>query len=186
MIYPSQARKETMEKTFAELGKVNDPIIFEVGRMRSEHSGESDGHSTLMFATYIKEKGGRLFSIDNQAPTEAVCREAMAKAGLDSSETTFVNKDAIRFFSDMWSETFLSLLYLDGWDLVNVKDNYSAQNHLLCFLLAEPFVLPGGLVLIDDTGLPNKGKGKLVVPVATLMGWDVLFEGYQTLLRKPK
>lgn len=28
------------------------------------------------------------------------------------------------------------------------------------------------------------GKGKLVIPVAKLMGWTVLHQGFQTLLRK--
>ena len=52
-------------------------------------------------------------------------------------------------------------------------------------MLAEPMIKPGGLVLIDDTGYPDLVKGKLVVPVAVLMGWTILHQGFQTLLRKP-
>jgi hypothetical protein len=185
MIFPSQQRKESMALAFAELDKVANPVICEVGRLRNSHAGESDGHSTLTFAEYVSQQEGMLFSIDKNQDTEAVCIELIASNNIPARYTTFIHEDAIKFFVDCLSSEGIrvfDLLYLDGWDL---NDLNSAKKYWLCFLLANPFVKPGGLVLIDDTGYPDLGKGKLIVPVAVLMGWTVLHQGFQTLLRKP-
>jgi len=184
MKYPSQSRKESMAMTFLELDKVTVPIIIcEVGRLRNQYAGESDGHSTLMFAAYVNEHSGSKFlSIDVDQITEDVCVKQMENACIDSANTTFVNTDAIRFFLDWPPEKVIDLLYLDGWDLV---DKTSAKRHLICFMLAEPFIKDGGLVLIDDTNCPELGKGELIARTAMQMGWTILFRGTQTLIRKP-
>jgi len=185
MIFPSQARKESMALAFAELDKVANPVICEVGRIRNPDAGESDGHSTLAFLDYVTEKDGKLVSIDPDESTVVACQKLFAGREQNASfRVEFVNKDAIAEFQPYrgYCSMEMDLLYLDGWDLI---DPESAKNHLVCFLLAEPLVKPNGLVLIDDTGTTDLGKGKLVVPVALLMGWTVLHQGFQTLLRKP-
>lgn len=187
MIFPSQQRKESMVLAFAELDKVAAPVICEVGRMRNPLAGESDGHSTLVFLEYVNGRGaGRLTSIDSDFNTEIVCGNVFTDRGFDATmalytdRVEFVSKDALD--DHCWQMLMeYDLLYLDGWDL---NDPDSAVNHLKCFLLADDSIKPGGLVLIDDTGYPDLGKGKLVVPVAALMGWTVLHQGFQTLLRK--
>ncbi|MFA5377938.1 MAG: hypothetical protein WC455_19465 [Dehalococcoidia bacterium] len=186
MNYPSQARKESMALAFAELDKVADPVICEVGRLRNVHAGESDGHSTLVFLEYVNGHGGKLISIDKDEATESVCRRLFMDRGIsDISRLKFVNKNALEYPCRPDHDVIVErcdLLYLDGWDL---PDPTSAKKHLICFLIADAAISSGGLVLIDDTGYPDLGKGKLVVPVAVLMGWTVLHQGFQTLLRKP-
>jgi hypothetical protein len=186
MNYPSQQRKESMALAFAELDKVANPVICEVGRLRNIHAGESDGHSTLAFLEYVNQRKGVLFSIDKDSATERTCINLITNGDVLTfvKGITFVNEDAVKFFFNcllIEDVRMINLLYLDGWDL---NDPDSAKRHLTCFMLAESLVKPGGLVLIDDTGYPDLGKGKLVVPVAVLMGWTVLHQGFQTLLRK--
>lgn len=183
MIFPSQQRKESMALAFAELDKVANPVICEVGRLRNVHAGESDGHSTLAFLDYLNDREtlGRLISIDEDLTTETVCRNLFAEKGIIGlANLYFDNWSAIEKYHHL--DVPLDLLYLDAWDM---HVNGCAKNHLACFLWMESLVVPGGLVLIDDTGYPDLGKGKLVVPVAVLMGWTVLHQGFQTLLRKP-
>jgi hypothetical protein len=187
MIFPSQQRKESMALALAELDKVANPVICEVGRLRNVHAGESDGHSTLSFLDYVNEREGQLVSIDKDIGTEIVCRNVFSDRGFDATKglytdrADFVCKDALD--DHCWQMlNFYDLLFLDGWDL---SDPNSAKQHLKCLLMADDCIKPGGLVLIDDTGYPDLGKGKLVVPVAVLMGWTILYQGFQTLLRKP-
>ncbi len=182
MIFPSQARKESMALAFAELDKVANPVICEVGRMRNPNAGESDGHSTLAFLDYVNDCEGRLDSVDISNESGWVCREACQSKGMRLERLTLINQDALWYFLSTNVRYLYDLVYLDGWDL---NDPDSAKQHLLCFLLADRVIKPGGLVLIDDTRYPDLGKGKLVVPVAKLMGWTVLHQGFQTLLRKP-
>lgn len=187
MIFPSQQRKESMALTLAELDKVANPVICEVGRMRNPMAGESDGHSTLVFVRYLMGKGSttQLISIDVDPATEKTCCGIQGSLHMDDM-VNFINEEAIHEFAFLGngkdSAWRMDLLYLDGWDLA---DPDSAKKHLTCFMLAEPMIKPGGLVLIDDTGTTDLGKGRLVAPVALLMGWTILHQGYQTLLRKP-
>lgn len=183
MIYPSQARKESMALAFAELDKVANPVICEVGRLRNPSAGESDGHSTLAFLDYVNGKQGRLDSIDIDREAGTTCLEVIKQKGLNPDRLTLLNLCALDYFLLSKRELVppIDLLYLDGWDLTDAR---SAKRHVCCFLLAETFVKPNGLVLIDDTGHPDLGKGKLVIPVAKLMGWTVLHQGFQTLIQK--
>lgn len=185
MIFPSQARKESMALAFAELNKVANPVICEVGRMRNPNAGESDGHSTLSFLDYVNERKGRLDSVDVDRETNDLVLSIIKQKGINSDRLTLLTLDVLDYFLLTERELVppMDLLYLDAWDLVDTV--FSAKRHASCFLLAESFVKPGGLVLIDDTGYPDLGKGKLVIPVAKLMGWTVLHQGFQTLLRKP-
>jgi hypothetical protein len=173
-----------MALAFAELDKVANPVICEVGRLRNPLAGESDGHSTLAFLDYVSLRGGRsrVVSIDSDPNTEKVCGGIFyLHQDVMQCQIEYVNEDALDGIC--WQMLLeYDLLYLDGWDL---NDSDSALNHLKCFLLADDSIKPGGLVLIDDTGYPDLGKGKLVVPVAVLMGWTVLHQGFQILLRKP-
>ena len=167
--------------TLAELDRVANPAICEVGRLRSPNAGEGDGHSTLVFARYVSGRHGTLTSVDKDAGTEPVCRKLLCDSHIGDARVSFISQDAND--TALWEKMCpIDLLYLDGWDL---NDPDSARQHLLCFLLAEPGIKQGGLVLVDDTGMPGLGKGRLVVPVAVLMGWQVLHQGFQTLLRKP-
>jgi len=180
MNYPSQQRKESMVLALGLLDKVANPVICEVGRLRNPQAGESDGHSTLAFLDYVNSKEGKLISIDEDVATESACRRLFVDRGIsDIKRLTFDNWSALERYHH--PDTVIDLLYLDAWDLYV---NGSVKNHLICFLWMESLVRSGGLVLIDDTGYPDLGKGKLVVPVAALMGWTVLHQGFQTLLRK--
>jgi predicted O-methyltransferase YrrM len=170
-----------MALALAELDKVANPVICEVGRLRNVHTGESDGHSTLAFLEYVNGRDGKLVSIDDDLKTESICRRLFVDSGIsDIKRIVFDNWSALEKYHH--PNMLMDLLYLDAWDL---HVNKSAENHLICFMWMEMFVKPGGLVLIDDTGYPDLGKGKLVVPVAGMMGWTVLHQGFQTLLRKP-
>ena len=61
MLFPSDARKVTMKMAFDMLNTISNPIICEVGRIRSSLCAESDGHSTLAFLDYVDERNGKLF-----------------------------------------------------------------------------------------------------------------------------
>ena len=177
-----------MKLALTRLDEVSSaPFIVEVGRMRHPDAGEADGHSTLAFLEYLNAmEAGRLLSIDSDPATEVVCRAILVGKGMSAERLSCWNKDAITLFSIDRIESLIDpihLLYLDGWDL-EIGCTASQKAHAVCFLFAEHLIAKGGLVLIDDTGFPGLGKGRLVIPVAETLGYEVLHEGFQVLLKK--
>ena len=90
----------------------------------------------------------------------------------------FLNSLYPDLFNQSWAK--IDVLYLDGWD--KGTPNY-AENHLQAFLVARDKLSDLHLVLIDDTDFNTNdgGKDKLLSPFLVDCGYDLLFNGRQTL-----
>jgi len=181
----SSVRRESMEKVFFLLSEVVKPIIMEVGRTRFADGMQGDGYSTIHFADYVQRHGGMLLSVDADPGTEKLCRELFGVLELDGAPVVFVDVKPESFHVP---EADLNLLYLDGPDCTEGMERQSAQWHLACMKFLEHKVVKGGLVLVDDcmNDLFPEGKGSLAIPYLVEREYEVLYKGYQWLLRKTK
>jgi hypothetical protein len=81
-------------------------------------------------------------------------------------------------------ETFphaIDLLYLDGPHPDRENGRQWAAN---AFVAALPKFSPQAVLLIDDTDLPRRGKGELVIPLAESAGFTLIQFGRQALLAR--
>ena len=171
--------------------------IVEIGCMRSElkHHVDitdyeccNDGHSTYLFGRF----GSYMISVDNNpihinnAKKSCYCFENIQ----------FYNVDAIEYVETyIISPANIGLLFLDAWD---VDLPGCAEKHLEFYNTIKPFLNDDCMILIDDTDIyydhdkkeffPDEtsmgGKGKLLIPELVKNGYEIIFKGRQTLLRK--
>lgn len=160
------------------------PSIVEIGTIRSREV-QNDGHSTLIFAEYIRDHGGNLFSIDNLIEHLEVCKSVLTKKNLMSDRVHLINMDGIMYIREL--SDYIDLLYLDGFDYVEGAEVLSATFHLDCGILANPIIPSGGMILIDDVldETTYKGKGEMLIPYLIKEKYEIIEKGYQFLLRKP-
>ena len=177
-------------------GKIYNEIILEIGCMRSvlTHHVDitayeccNDGHSTYLFG----RTGSRVISVDNNPAHIANAKKACERFG----NIIFKEADAIEHIKKLENCTaYFGLLFLDAWD-VDLPD--CAEKHLEFYNTIKPVLNDDCLILIDDTDLyydhekkeffPDEeclsGKGKLLIPELIKNGYEIVFNGRQTLLR---
>lgn len=176
---------------------VENPIIFETG------TSAYGVDSSRLFNEYVKKFGGRFFSVDINP--KASKRLLLGR----SHRTTYLISDsveAIASLSSKYSITKIDFVYLDSWD-VDWNDPLPAATHGLAeFKAISKYLLPGSIVLIDDT--PNAiewiptssriqaikfretfgslpGKGALVFNTPNFNHeYEILYHSYNLVLRK--
>ena len=180
-------RDTTIDALIALLGDRGYPplTIVETGTIRHRDYGYGlDGHSTLLWAWYVTEHGGRLFSIDNDPKAVEVCREILTEKGYDvgaDSCISIIESDSVEWLR-LASEKFpepIDLLYLDS---ANDADLILAEAQAI-----EPHLGPGTIILIDDVNEdthPEVQKGSKVLPYLKEQGWVVRESQYQALLTR--
>jgi len=172
--------------------------VLEIGCMRSKLTHHvditdyeccNDGHSTYLFA----RTGWYIISVDNNENHIANAEKSCS----DFDAVEFVNMDAIEYAKknlDIFKEE-IGLLFLDAWDVDLLG---CAEKHLEFYNTIKPVLNDDCLILIDDTDLyydhekkeffPDEtsmgGKGKLLIPELIKNGYEIVFNGRQTLLRK--
>ena len=75
-------RDTTIDALISILEERGYPPLFivETGTIRHRDYGYGlDGHSTLLWAWYVNEYGGRLFSIDNDPKAVELCKSILAE-----------------------------------------------------------------------------------------------------------
>jgi spermidine synthase len=88
-----------------------------------------------------------------------------------------ITQDAIAFL-----ETFdkkIDLLFLDAWDVE--EGTPYAEQHLRAYLTCKKNLSDRCLILIDDTDVGGRGKGRVVIPKLIEDGFKCLTEGRQSL-----
>jgi len=157
-------------KTIIEIGSMRNPLNHD---LKSGHCNSClCGHSTLWWALSKAE----VYSVDIDDKSYNITKNACKSY----SNVRVVKQDGIDFLKKFKKP--IDLLFLDAWD-VNPKTNY-AEMHLDAYLAAKDKLHEGSMILIDDTDIANGGKGRLLRPVATKDGWEIIFTGRQTLFIK--
>lgn len=80
----------------------------------------------------------------------------------------------------------IDLLYMDAGE----ANEGAEQMHLreAQIVVDRDLVPPGGLILVDDVDMPEgyESKGKFSIPYLRDQGYELVEEGYQVLLRRPR
>ena len=167
--------------------------VVEIGSMRMpmNHSVEEDyhdcccdGHSSIIWGL----GGFKVYSLDVNLDATQNTISTFKSYNLDASGIK--TQDGLQFLKDFQGD--IHVLFLDAWD-VDLPD--SSEKHLEAYEIAKSKLINRSLILIDDTDVDRvdgrvvfanglSGKGKLVIPKALEDGWEVVFSGRQTLLKR--
>lgn len=175
-------KNQNMNKVI-EIGCSRGPLTHPVHEYH--HMCCNDGHSTALFAC----SGMQVTSIDINPAAVRYAQEILSK--YSSLSYLAICTDGMEYLRGVKGP--IQLLYLDAWD-VGIPD--SAENHLEAYRIANKNMISGSLLLIDDTDVDCEngelimaktipgGKGRLLYPQAISDGYEEIFKGRQTLLRK--
>lgn len=181
-------RPELIEaiKLFRYLG---GKVVVEIGSIRDEKAGLSDGHSTLFFA----EHASKVFSVDVDRQATELTRRLTERFGTVEA----ITQDGISFLEDFSQP--IDLLYLDGLDATLPG---SQEFHLLAYRAARKNLHDRSVIVIDDADpsvlhrmraealgeevefVPCATKAAMVVPEAEKDGFEVGIRHYQFVLAK--
>ncbi len=155
--------------------------ILETGCIRQEHDW-GGGMSTLVFADYLQRYGGKLTTIDISPVNMTVCKKVTQAY---SNQINYVINDSLAELERMASEDELQidLLYLDSLDCpLDDSSAWPSQEHTLKeFRLAEPMLHERSILLMDDVGFENGGKGAILNKMLPDFGWTNLMNHQQSL-----
>lgn len=103
-------------------------------------------NSSLLFDSYVNSFGGSFESVDIRLQPSIVLRVQC------SSNSSFYCNDSVSFLNQ-WSKNNhqVDLVYLDSWDVDWDNPIPSAMHGLSEYLAIAPSLLPGSLLLVDDT-----------------------------------
>jgi len=150
------------------------PVILEVGTLRDNTMG--GGHSTYKFGEFCSMFNGTLHTVD--ISDEAI--EFSMKATSDFQPwIKYHNSDSTHFLKDFTGE--INLLYLDGFDSTDGKEEAASQKQLEEIQAALPRLSERCVVLLDDADLPKGGKVALSSKYLVKHGFKPVLKEYQYL-----
>ena len=201
-------REVSFRKIFKYLDNLPDPIIIvETGCLRVKDNF-LDGQSTLLFDKYTISRGknSKLYTVDIDPKSTKSCKEVV------SNNVEITTSDSVKhldYLSKKFlkSETFVSMFYLDSYD-VDWRHPYpSAVHHLKELTSIMKILNEDTLVVVDDSPaignlsqsenessstwnilpLPKPtigGKGTLVHEYSAHVGAKLIFAHYQSAWNK--
>lgn len=177
-------RIETFQKTLDLMEERGARCVVETGTQRSGFSCQNDGCSTSIFADWARDHGAVFYSVDiNRGAIETAQRALRGESKmhqLSFDHVGLVCSDSIPFLKSFGQQ--IDMLYLDSYD-IDVQNPWpSQQHHLKEIIAALPWITENTVILLDDCGLPHRGKGGMVINFLEKRGWVVIAEEYQALL----
>jgi len=170
--YPSNSIKKTA-KIFNEL---NGEIIIEIG---TGLHGEMAGNSMLVWP--LKTKATRIIAVDlDQNRLDEVRKATSPYAHVETILT-----DGIEFLKRF--PTKIDLLYLDFWTpdpVGSLPGTGRAEAYRAAYIAARDKMNDHSLILIDDTDHIHPWKHTYIIPEARKDGFEVLYTGRQSLLKR--
>ena len=169
-------REKTFRKIFSHLDKIDGPInIVETGCARQEGNWSGDGQSTVVFDKYInfRDNISQLFSVDINPTSINECKR------ITSNRTSLTCEDSVHYLSSLAAvfekeKQFISLLYLDSFDLDNNYWFESSAHHLKELTSVMRCINKQTLVVVDDCPLQGnfipKGNGEISLITNPIIG----------------
>ena len=156
-----------------------NPLIIETGCARKEDNFDGDGMSTLIFDSYITERGcGEFHSVD-------ISQENVdfANSRISNPNSKVHCSDSVIFLHGVSQDCrtqnrHIDLLYLDSFDFDQGNPHPSSQHHIYELTAAMPALQPGSLIAVDDN-FDTIGKGAYVKEFMDLLGKPRVYTGYQ-------
>ena len=135
-----------------------------------------DGHATYFWA----KEGFETYTVDIDINCMNGVLWSYSNLKENKPENLHPNipSDGISFLENFQKN--IDVLYLDGWDKGTPE---YAENHLKAYMAAKDKLSGIHLILIDDTDFVTSegGKDHLLSPYLIESGYDMLFNGRQTL-----
>jgi predicted O-methyltransferase YrrM len=152
--------------------------IIETGTTRTPDNW-TDGQSAFLFTKFVDWHGGRVRSVD--IDPEAC---AAAKSLISSEKFSVDCSDSVVWLKQQTDLAAVDLFYLDSWDVVWEDDVPSAEHHLKEFLIIEPYLKPGAVVVVDDNtrwchNQQRTGKGRRVFEYLEAKNHLPIYDQYQ-------
>lgn len=173
-------------KTIVEIGSMRMPLNHPIDEYH--HDCCCDGHSSALWAL----TGLDFYTIDISESSYNTTKSVVIDK-LHCSNASVMQGDGLEFLENFTKP--IDLLFLDAWDVDNTD---YAEKHLEAYKIAKKNIHDNTLILIDDTDVywdfqkkelffstdGLSGKGKLVISEAKKDGFNIVFQGRQTLLAK--
>lgn len=177
-IWAGELRSKTFLAAAEFILKTRPKLIIETGCYRG---GDSDGHSTLIFAALAEAVDGFARSFDNNPKHVELAVELLGMNDL-SKYMLVCEADSVTALS-LTSEP-IGFLYLDSFDF-GPEDPGPCQRHQLAEVgAAYGKLAPTCGILLDDYDLASNGKAGLSIPFLTSRGWRKASYGYQMFLTR--
>jgi hypothetical protein len=157
----------TDAKVIVEVGSIRQRMTHAITNFNPECC--NDGHSTYFWKHYTDAE---IYSVD----IDPSCKNIIENDERLSGVNVFTH-DANSYLVGFDKQ--IDLLFLDAWDVQ--EGTPYAEEHLRAYLTCKDKLAKRCLILIDDTDIGNKGKGRLVIPRLIEDGFECLTEGRQTL-----
>lgn len=138
-----------------------------------------DGHSTLRWIQYLQTHEGGLTVVDPD-PIVKENTEKLLRFYHPQPDVHIIRASGEIYLSMLSGP--IHLLYLDGPDVGS--DGYQEAHHHM-FAAATPFMVKGGLVVVDDANYPDYGKAGLIhFAIKDDPTWDFRRVGDHVILRR--
>jgi hypothetical protein len=160
--------------------KSNEFDIIETGTLRTADNW-SDGQSAALFTRFVECHGGNVRSVDID-PT--ACE--VANNFVNSPQFEVSCDDSVVWLTQQTDLDQVDLFYLDSYDVNWHDDTASAEHHLKEFLVIEPHLKPGAVVVVDDNSrwchsYQRTGKGRVVLEYLEGKNHLPIYDEYQII-----
>jgi len=156
--------------------------IVETGTLRTPGNW-TDGQSARLFTEFVDLYGGQMRSVD----IDSVACEA-ARNTIISNRFSVAHSDSVAWLQQQTDLDQVDLFYLDSYDVDWNDDTASAEHHLKEFMVVQPHIRPGTVVVIDDNSRwvnnsRRTGKGRRVVEYLETQGHLPILDEYQIIFQ---
>ena len=156
--------------------------IVETGTLRTPGNW-MDGQSARLFTEFVELYNGQMRSVD----IDSVACEA-ARSTITSDKFLVAHSDSVSWLKQQTDLDQVDLFYLDSYDVDWNDDTPSADHHLNEFMVIQPYIRPGVVVVVDDNSRwvnnnRRTGKGRRVVEYLEALGHFPIYDEYQIIFQ---
>lgn len=167
---------KSLNRAAVLFNQIDGEVIIEIG---TGIHGELSGNSMLVWSRKTHAK--RIIALD----LEQQRVEEVKEATLQYPNVELVVVDGIKYLMDFKSR--IDLLYLDFWTpdpKGSLPGTGRAESYRKAYIAAKDKMNTHSLILIDDTDHIHPWKHTYIIPEARKDGYEVLYTGRQTLLKR--
>lgn len=204
----SQSRYESFLYCLKHLENIKNAEVLEIGTSRSFVSGAYEGCNSSNavkfwnpndfskwdwgagFATFIfGQVKCNLTTVDIVDEHIWRCKKMTDSLGIRCNH---VVSDSVKFLSK--TDKKYDVIYLDSGDVFPIEPSIELQLQEVKIIIERDLLTTNGLILIDDVknktprelGIENNtlGKSEKSIPFLLENGFEVIFDGYQYIMRK--
>jgi hypothetical protein len=156
----------------------NFKTLLEIGTS-SSYSTETknEAKSTLIFGSWANMFNATLYSVDL---SKEVLLESKSKLNAIYKSVEFIQEDGRDFLENF--PLLIDFLYLDAGDFATEDQKELQALHLEMVKRALPQMHQKSVIMIDDCGYKNGGKGRYVIEFLTRRGWKIKLHSFQVIL----